>query len=86
MVPLENVNNLFGYKAFTSRLKLLSNHSKEYHIEMAAKLKKRALADYHTSSSQYQDESASDAGKLKVILRCYYLALIYVVPFYLLSV
>ena len=31
--------------------------------KMAAKLKKRALADYHTSSSQYQDESSSDSGK-----------------------
>ena len=30
---------------------------------MAAKLKKRALADYHTSTSQYQDESSPDAGK-----------------------
>jgi hypothetical protein len=32
-------------------------------MEMAAKLKKRALADYHTSSSQYQEESTSDTGK-----------------------
>ena len=35
---------------------------------MAAKLKKRALADYHTSSSQYQDESSSDAGKLEILV------------------
>ena len=35
-------------------------------LRMAAKLKKRALADYHTTTSQHQDIGSSDTGKAPV--------------------